>query len=227
MVNKLLAKRLQAIRGALSAAHLAGGLSSSASRGVEREHFLNSFLREVLPPPYRFGCGDITDRYGNRSGQMDIVVEYPFLPSLPFCPGGPRLYLAEGVAAVIEVKSNLQNQWPQVLRAVEPLRKLKRSLEGALNQIGDMPSDIDIPYFVVGYRGWKTLSPLLEHVQDIRLDGALVIDSGLYVSSARFGDHDQKPLELEGDRALWGLITSIHRALTLVQTTDFRPDAYL
>jgi hypothetical protein len=225
MMNALVAKRLEGILGALRAAHLAGDQISAATRGVEREHFLNSFLREVFPPPFRFGCGDIADRYGQRSGQADIVVEYPFLPSLPFCPGGPRLYLAEGVAAVIEVKSDLEAQWSQVESGAAKIRELRRSLAGALNQIGDITEDI--PLFAVGYRGWKTFTSLRQHANALHLDGALVIDSGLYVSSGRFGDEDQKALELEGEQALWGLITSIHRAITRLQTTDFRPGAYL
>ena len=49
-----------------------------------------------LPPIYRFGTGDATDSTGNKSGQLDVVVEYPFSPSLPVVgTGQSRLYLAE------------------------------------------------------------------------------------------------------------------------------------
>lgn len=179
----------------------------------------------MFPPPYRFGSGDIVDRNEQRSGQVDIVVEYPFLPSLPSSFGGPRLYLAEGVAAVVEVKSDLRKQWAEVQKASVKLKKLTRSLTGAQNQIGDLTADI--PYFVVGYTGWKTLKPLIERIESNPVDGVLVIDSGLYVSNARFGDDDQRKLKLEGVQALWGLIVSIHRALTRVQTTDFGLGPYL
>jgi hypothetical protein len=84
---------------------------SGASRGREREHFLELFLYQVFPPTFRFGSGDIMDRRRVRSGQLDFVVEYPFLPSFLLVGPGPRLYLAAGVAAVIEVKSDLQRQW--------------------------------------------------------------------------------------------------------------------
>ena len=56
------------------------------------------------------GTGDATDAGGNRSGQLDVVVEYPFAPSLPLGVGTTRLYLAEGVAAVVEVKSDAAGQ---------------------------------------------------------------------------------------------------------------------
>jgi hypothetical protein len=41
------------------------------------------------------------------SGALDIVVEFPFLPSFPAPGGDERLYLAESVALAIEVKSDL------------------------------------------------------------------------------------------------------------------------
>lgn len=77
---------------------------------------------------YRFGSGDATDRQGNRSGQLDVVVEYPFLPSLPAVGNSKvRLYLAEGVAAVIEVKSDLAGQWSEVESTARQLKPLRRN----------------------------------------------------------------------------------------------------
>jgi len=40
--------------------------------------------------------------------------------------GGPRLYLAEGVAATIEVKSNLASQWDEALATAKKVKELKR-----------------------------------------------------------------------------------------------------
>jgi hypothetical protein len=64
----------------------------------------------VLPPIYRFGTGVITDVGGNLTGQVDIVMEFPLTASFPMPAGKQRLYLAESVAAVIEVKSNLSQE---------------------------------------------------------------------------------------------------------------------
>lgn len=43
------------------------GWLSDASRGVEREAFINAFLSDILTPQFRFGSGEITDQKGNRS----------------------------------------------------------------------------------------------------------------------------------------------------------------
>jgi hypothetical protein len=111
MPNAHLVERLTAVQDALLALHRGGGPLSSSSKGREREHFIGEFLRKVLPPVHRFGSGDIIDSAGQKSGQADIVVEHPLLPSLPHPGGKVRMYLAESVAAVIEVKSDLSSQW--------------------------------------------------------------------------------------------------------------------
>src|SRR5262245_9616236 len=112
MASDAIRDRLAGIQQMLLGARAAGSSLSTATKGREREAFVNGFLTEVLPPHFRFGSGDLIDHERSRSGQLDIVVEYPFLPSLPLGVGGsPRLYLAEGIVAVIEVKSNVDSQW--------------------------------------------------------------------------------------------------------------------
>jgi hypothetical protein len=129
--------------------------------------------------------------------------------------------LAEGVSAVIEVKSNLSAQWREVEASARALKALKRSLEGAVVQLGYLPEDV--PLFAVGYTGWQSIDALRDHVRAIDADGALVIDPGLYVSSERLSD----PLELTGPQALWGLITSIHEAMTCIRVMDVDPGEYV
>ncbi len=128
MQNEHIAERLEGIKRMLMGAHHAGSPLSSASRGSEREAFINGFLSQVMPPHFRFGSGDATDQHGVRSGQLDIVVEYPFVPSLPIVAGqSPRLYLAEGVVAVIEVKSDVAAQWGEVKATAKKLATLARN----------------------------------------------------------------------------------------------------
>src|ERR1700674_4880270 len=101
---------------------------SSATKGVERQTFIDSFLREVFPTPFRFGSGDATDASGAKSGQLDVVIEYPFSPSLPIVGSAiTRLYLAESIAAVVEVKSNVEQQWTEAVATANALRPITRT----------------------------------------------------------------------------------------------------
>ena len=106
-MNQHIDQRLAGIQQGRIGAHQAGWPLSSASKGSEREHFIDAFLSQ-FPPPLHFGHGDVTDAPGRRGGQLEVVVEYPLLPSLPVIgQGSSRIYLAEGVAAAIEVKSDV------------------------------------------------------------------------------------------------------------------------
>lgn len=118
--------RLEALRKMMLAAFEAGKGTSSASKGLERELFLQKILKSVLPPHVRFGTGDIIDAEKRTSGQVDIVLESTLSLSFPALEEGPRLYLAEGVVAAIEVKSNLKTQWREVQRKVDSLKALHR-----------------------------------------------------------------------------------------------------
>jgi hypothetical protein len=128
--------RVGGIRRQLLGAYHGTAPGSSASKGAEREFFIDLFLSQVLPSPFRFGTGDATDAAGSRSGQLDVVVEYPLLPSLPLAGGSRyRLYLAEAIAACIEVKSNVAGQWDEVTRTAAKLRALRRKLGGTTTEL--------------------------------------------------------------------------------------------
>jgi hypothetical protein len=110
-------------------AHYKGGSGLPAGAvGGERETLLDKYLREVLPAAYRFGRGAITDREGRPSGALDLVMELPFAPNFPMPAADQRLYLAESVAAVIEVKSHLASQWSEVERTVAAVKTRRRDL---------------------------------------------------------------------------------------------------
>jgi len=78
---------------------------ASANIGYNRELFCNKFLSRVLPPRLTVRHGEIWDSQGNKTGQLDVVILRDDTPSLTF--GEADAFLAEGVFAVIEVKSNL------------------------------------------------------------------------------------------------------------------------
>jgi hypothetical protein len=190
-MNHQLKARLAGIRSILLAHHKAGSLLPSASKGSERETLVREFLEKVFPLPFRFGSGAISDAAGLASGQLDIVVEWPFCASFPTPGGSERLYLAESVAFVIGVKSDLAGQWSQVEESVAKVWPLRRRWRGHFTVdsevgISTVPaSESRIPYAVVGFSGYKTSDVLAHRLsetpQERRPDVALVIESGAYV----------------------------------------------
>jgi len=185
-----LCTRLEGIRRILLAHYEAGANFPSASKGNEREVLVREFLSQVFPSPYRFGSGAVIDAHGAQSGQLDIVVEFPFLPSFPTPGVRERLYLVESVGAVIEVKSNLQTQWRQVRKSTAKVRPLHRdwrapasfTSQGGHSAVGQSMSRV--PFLAVGFRGPSTparLQKLLNECDEHeRPDGLLVLDSGAY-----------------------------------------------
>lgn len=128
MANELLKQRLLAIQKQLMAVHAGGAQMAASTKGSEREHFIDLFLGAVLPSTYRFGRGDVTNANGAQSGQLDVVVELPHLPSVPMVGGKERLYMAESVGAVIEVKSDIAGQWNEALGTASALAKVNRDV---------------------------------------------------------------------------------------------------
>jgi hypothetical protein len=213
-VNQHIAARLAGIQSILMGAHQASSTVSTASRGLERAAFVDTFLREVLTPQFRFGQGDATDVAGNRSGQLDIVVEYPWVPSLPIVGSSSvRLYLAEGIAAVIEVKSDLAKQWEEVKQTSALLKRLERRYDSGVIFGGGMAPPKQIPLFAVGYTGWKTMETVRERLNDGIAEGILVIDSQLFASVSQFQDTTES-----GALSLWGLIACLHQVTSVISS---------
>jgi hypothetical protein len=220
--NSHLYKRLRGIQSMLMSIHAGTVSSSAASKGTEREAFIRDFLANVLPPIYRFGTGDVTDKKGKKSGQLDVVVEYPHSPTLPLTLGsrGTRLYLAEAVAAVIEIKSDVSNQWKEVRRTASQLAKVKRQF-GAIMSGGKSPEP-RIPLFAVGYKGWKSMKSLAERLNDeaeeLGLWGILVIEGGFFMMPNGWSS--------EGPWALWGLMFAMNHVTTDLISASTAPEQY-
>lgn len=180
-VNQNLVERLHAIQSTLMAQHAGGRGLPSAVIGNERETFLREYLQKVFPANRRFSTGVITDAVGGLSGQVDIAVEFGFVPSFPMPGTEERLLLAESVALVIEVKSDLVAQWDQVRETVHKVKALKQELE-VMMHFGTIPQVI--PCIAVGYKGHSTVEGLIERLNSTpeaeRPDAALVIESGCF-----------------------------------------------
>jgi hypothetical protein len=187
-----LSQRLEGIQQILMAHHAAGKRLPNAAKGTERETLLREFLGRVFPSPFRFGSGAITDSDGQTTGQIDVVAEFPFFPSFPTPGASERLYLAESVAFAVEVKSDLTAQWSQLETTAEAVLPLRRRWRGHLVfESGDFeiaPASVSrIPFMVVGFTGPSNVETLERRLSDTtevkRPDGALVLQSGVYVCS--------------------------------------------
>lgn len=203
-------KRLAAIRKQLMAAHDGSAGLSTATIGRERELFINLFLKNVFPPHFRFGSGDLADSRGRRTGQLDIVIELPFFPSLPLV-GIPeqRLYFVESVCAVIEVKSDLKRQWNEVKKTASSLGNLTHG--GFTGEARDTRFGVEcIAFIAVGFRGWARTT----HLRTRRQNGVgaiLQLDPPIFVAPGRrTSDPD---VVVTGDYALGAMVTVLNEHL--------------
>jgi len=205
--NLHLAQRLHAIQQALMSNRTGSVGLPAAVAGSERETFLREYLQTLFPAHRRFSTGAITDASGAISGQVDIAVEFGFIPSFPMPAGGQRLLLAESVALVIEVKSDLSKQWEDVARTTRQVRSLRRQLIPLMHFGGSFRGPI--PVAAVGYEGHKTIEGLEERLfrtpPEERPDAALVIDSGCFLGF---------DLKADGVWGLYALCIGINTILT-------------
>lgn len=235
MATEEFSARLSGVWKSLIALYTGGGAMSSASSGREREQFVDEFLRKVLPPAYRIGSGDVIDSFGKKTGQQDVVVEFSFLPTLPAIAGKERLCLAEGVAALIEVKSNLAKEWDDIKQKAAAIRNLRRVFRvPGFTPYGPPPERI--PYFVVGYTGWKSIEKVQEKAQEGFVDAILIIDQGLFCTRTDFfpdkfytpdGNWCIRGFFAQKERSLWGLICCVHYATLSISSNSFSPLLYI
>jgi hypothetical protein len=191
MVNAHVVQRLSSLRALLLAQRAGGSTLSNSTRGTEREIFVKEALANVIAPPFRITSGDITDTNGSRSGQLDTVIEFSNSVSFRMTSTGPRLYLAEGVCAVVEVKSDLSNQWDEVEATFANVNKLDCNRAASMTYkdggftivMGDETSKI--PVFAVGFSGWKQADTLSKKVADLGINGALLIEEEIYASALK------------------------------------------
>ncbi len=143
-------------------------LQQSTDLGYSREHFVKEILSSFLPKSVIVGSGEIVDGQGRGSGQQDVIIyraDFPVITSLTPI----NAYLAEGVIATIEVKSDLSTGEPSLYSAFKSVQKVL-SLEKAAEIISGTGAEVQklqelnsIKTYVIGYAGWKTTESLLEH----------------------------------------------------------------
>jgi hypothetical protein len=207
------------LQGIVEAAKSTGQTSSSLSnntKGSSRENFIRNYLKKIIPDNYRFGSGEVIDSKGNSSGQVDIVIENVLSPSFPLEPteGNERLYIAEGVGAIIEVKSDIKKQWNQVESKIEKISRINRKIDEPI-KIKYEPKPFwqqhpeKIPFYLVGFKGPKDIEDgykLL--ISSLSIFGILSIDplffcsrNSVFINFPEYG--------VSGLRALWAFAAEL------------------
>lgn len=212
MASRVLERQLEKVLNILRAAAPEFDPASSHTKGRAREAFVDKYLARVLPPAMRVSNGDIIDSSDNASGHCDIIIESRFAPRVPNPMGAEdTLHVCEGVACVIEVKSNVEAQWAEVDDKARRVKRLTRALWGAVTRYD---TDYEhVPIYAVGYRGWKTMAHARRRVDDKTVDGVLVLDSALFVS---------RHFTASGPHALWAFAWSL--MLDATATMELSPN---
>lgn len=160
-------------------------LKHSGNLGVVREHFVKEILSNILPKSVIIGSGEIIDGSGNRSGQQDIIIyqaSFPVISSFTHI----NTYLAEGVIATIEVKTDLSSGGPEIFSAFKnqsKVLKLQKSyfeLRGNKQEFEKLVDLGRIKSYVIGYSGWKKSESLLTNFSAAVTNEKWVIPNLLY-----------------------------------------------
>ncbi|HIH4872884.1 DUF6602 domain-containing protein [Klebsiella aerogenes] len=243
MVNNMLYKRLTGVLQVLNASHIAGSDDPSAVKGEARSKFINNYLTSAIPNGLRISTsGVIIDNQNNNTGELDIIIENGFFPNIPYADvDSARLFFAEGVAAVIEVKSNLSGQWNEAISTGKKLHEITRDFSNStvsnigggntiiLDVVTDNP-DLPIitpspqfkmlkkiPYFVVGYRGWENIESLRNKIDESNgvVSAILQLDKGFFVSDNMF-----QLITHQGPLSLLAFINAIYESYSYIKSTD-------
>lgn len=199
----------------LSSFELSKQQNASLNLGTNRENFVKDFLKIVLPPRLKnIYDGEIIDKDGKKTGQLDLLIIRDDAPCIDY--GGSNSYLAEGVFAVIEIKSHLDKvkliEAKNTLGKVSILSVNQSSIIMGGNHIG-RPLRI---VFAYSGSGLDTLSENLtdENAFDV-FDLICVLDKGVIISKGRLlhvfdKQNNNQPIEqnfiINGDASALGFL---------------------
>lgn len=150
----------------LKVLHEASSLQEASDNlGANRECFHNNFLSKVLPKRLIVEKGEIWDAHGNKTGQLDTIIIRDDSPKLTF-EGERDTFLAEGVFAVIEVKSNLaREKLREAGNTLKKVRDLQQEYPGMMSG-GGAGAMIEEPFRIVfAYEG-ATEKTIMDEIKD-------------------------------------------------------------
>jgi len=164
---------------------LTSKLKAPDNIGKNRENFINEFLAVVLPQKLSVKSGEVWDKKGFKTGQIDTLIIRDDAPSLDF--GGENVYLAEGVFAVIEIKSNLTTG--KLKEAVKTLKKIEKlQVTKPKVRMGYYLKEHRPLRIIFAYEGatWKTLGKSIkENAWGDLFDLICILKRGVFVKSGR------------------------------------------
>ncbi len=144
-------------------------LSHPGDKGASLEKAFRDFLREYLPFYLRVGYGEIIDKKGHESKQIDVVVANEFHP-FTFTENSPGLFFIEGVCAVGEIKTSLNTkEIENILNNSYVFKQLETSpIKHSFT--ASNPSDLNRfyknpPYFAFAFESPLNLETILENIK--------------------------------------------------------------
>jgi hypothetical protein len=135
---------------------------ASTNLGRNREFFCSDFLAKVLPPKLQIASGEIWDSANFKTGQLDVIITRDDAPALNF--GTDNTYLAEGVFAAIEVKSNLtRDKFVEAGNTLKKVQQLTINTSGGVIMVGEQ---LQRPLRIVFAFTGATSPTLLEEINN-------------------------------------------------------------
>ena len=105
-------------------------LSHGLSKGEANESVVRRFLEERLPKSVGIGRGQIVDKYGNRSKQLDVIIFDALNTPVLWIDDAHehRLFPSESVSAVIEVRTRLHaSDVPSIIENMLSVKSLDKT----------------------------------------------------------------------------------------------------
>jgi len=151
-------------------------LGHSVSKGDERELITREFLSSHMPQAIQVNRGILVDQNTanfaqslnqKTSPQLDLLLVMSGQPQLTLY-GGSKMFFAEAVAAVIEVKTLLTSaEIDGILEHCKKVKERRRQILGLYTREPADPStgpSITIPYYVVAFDSQRTAEQIMERL---------------------------------------------------------------
>jgi hypothetical protein len=134
------------------------------------------------------------------------------------------VYPAEGVATVVEVKSNIADQRDQALETGRKVKALQ-PIRIAQFVVGSVPDRI--PVVAVGFGGWTKSAGAMEMVASTYVDAVYEIEAGRLACTLAFaGLPTGNTVSIEGPPAMLMLLAGIRRSVTQLLAAEIPPLRY-